>query len=63
MRLSAVRKKAREAGVKEHWKHPKTDLIRLIQKTEGNTPCFATRDSCDRSVCLWHQDCLYPQHV
>ena len=37
----------------------KTDLIRLIQKTEGNSSCykgdFAT--SCSQSDCCWFKEC------
>jgi hypothetical protein len=37
----------------------KTDLIRLIQVKEGNTPCFKTaHNSCDQEDCLWKSDCF-----
>jgi len=37
----------------------KTELIRSIQRAEGNRDCFATpqmRD-CKQMNCLWRQDC------
>lgn len=37
----------------------KAELIRSIQKAEGNTPCFATRGhECDQLNCLWREDCV-----
>jgi len=38
----------------------KTDLIRLIQKEEGNNECYATPEvsSCGQEDCLWRSDCL-----
>ena len=40
----------------------KTDLIRTIQKTEGNfdCDCYGSEKSgfCDQMNCLWRADCL-----
>ena len=37
----------------------KTELIRKIQMTEGNTPCFGTAEkSCTQQNCLWLEDCV-----
>ena len=37
----------------------KKELVRVIQKTEGNFPCFATGGhECDQMNCLWREDCL-----
>lgn len=37
----------------------KTELIRAIQKAEGNIPCYATREhECDQVNCLWREDCI-----
>ena len=38
----------------------KTELIRLIQLTEGNFDCFATAYTreCDQSDCSWRSDCF-----
>ncbi len=37
----------------------KTELIRAIQKTEGNFDCFATIHvhDCNQTHCLWRADC------
>jgi hypothetical protein len=38
----------------------KPELIRAIQKAEGNFECYgsAAPGTCDQSNCLWRQDCL-----
>jgi hypothetical protein len=38
----------------------KAQLIRRIQTTEGNFPCFGTAYDgvCDQTWCLWREDCL-----
>jgi hypothetical protein len=37
----------------------KTELIRSIQRTEGNNDCYASAQvqTCGQMICLWHQDC------
>ena len=59
MRLLAIEKKARDAGIKDTWKYSKKDLIRLIQSAEGNQPCFSTlrRSTCNEMECCWRYDC------
>ena len=58
MNLTAVKAKAKELGIKSG-KKSSADLIKLIQKTEGNFPCFKTAaESCDQAGCLWRSDCL-----
>ena len=59
MRLSEIEKKARSSGIKDTWKYSKKELIKKIQKSEGNFDCFATAISyCDQLACLWRMDCL-----
>jgi hypothetical protein len=37
----------------------KAELIRAIQRAEGNFDCFGTADGyCDQLNCLFRQDCL-----
>ena len=38
----------------------KTELIKLIQRAEGNFDCFATEavSRCGQEKCLWRSDCL-----
>ena len=40
-------------------KMKKAELVRMIQKTENNTPCFQTgaASSCGQENCLWLTDC------
>lgn len=59
MRLSEVEKKAKNLGIKDTWRLSKKDLIKTIQRTEGNTACFATaRNYCDQLICCWRSDCV-----
>lgn len=60
MRLSEIEKKARNLGIRETWKFSKSDLIKTIQRTEGNYDCFgmARRGSCSQAACCWRSDCL-----
>jgi len=59
MRLPAVEKKAKQLGVKDTWKYSKKDLIKTIQRTEGNYDCFGTaRSNCNQISCCWRGDCL-----
>ncbi|HEX9626724.1 MAG TPA: hypothetical protein VGA00_07290 [Acidiferrobacterales bacterium] len=59
MKLQKLRAIAQERGVAPG-KHDKIELIRMIQRTEGNFDCFATaRDGvCDQTGCLWREDCF-----
>ena len=38
----------------------KADLVRTLQREEGNESCFQTNqaDGCDQGQCLWREDCL-----
>ena len=38
----------------------KDDLIRAIQRAEGNFDCYgsAVNGYCDQEGCLWREDCL-----
>ena len=59
MRLSEIEKKARTLGVKDTWKLSKKDLIKTIQRKEGNFDCFSTASNyCDQMACFWRDDCL-----
>lgn len=59
MRLAEIEKKARAVGIKDTWKYAKKDLIKTIQRKEGNFDCFGTAANyCDQSDCYWRGDCL-----
>ena len=59
MRLSEIEKKAKSLGIKDTWRLSKKDLIKTIQRVEGNVPCFGSaRNYCDQMICLWRVDCI-----
>ncbi|MFA5090352.1 MAG: SAP domain-containing protein [Candidatus Omnitrophota bacterium] len=59
LRLSEIEKKARTLGIKDTWRHTKTELIRSIQRKEGNFDCFGTAGgSCNQLSCCWREGCL-----
>jgi hypothetical protein len=59
MQMQEVRAMARELGVKSG-RTTKAELIRTIQRTEGNFDCFGTAASgfCDQTGCVWRGDCF-----
>ena len=59
MTLKQVKEIAKEKGVKVG-NMKKENIIRAIQRTEGNFDCFgtATAGVCDQLNCLWRNDCL-----
>ncbi len=59
MKLTDIQKKARKMGINNTWKYKKRDLIKEIQRKEGNFDCFGTATVyCDQFTCLWRSDCL-----
>lgn len=59
MRLIDIEKKARSLEIKDTWKYSKKELVKAIQKKEGNFDCFGTAISfCDQAGCCWRMDCL-----
>lgn len=58
MRMEEIRSIARVQGVKVG-KLSKRELIRTIQREEGNIDCFGLSTSlpCDQDGCLWRADC------
>ncbi len=58
MNIKKIREIAKQKGVVPG-NMIKTDLIRAIQRAEGNPECFATGaiDSCNQTNCLWRADC------
>lgn len=59
MNVQQIRALARDRGLKPGSLN-KTQLIRAIQRQEGNFDCFGRADSnyCDQADCLWRADCL-----
>ncbi len=60
MHIEQVRKIARHMAVKP-LNGSKENLIRAIQRAEGNFPCYGTASTgfCDQVGCLWRRDCLH----
>ena len=59
MTLKQIKEIAKERGVKAG-NMKKENIIRTIQRAEGNFDCFGTASSgyCDQTNCLWRDDCL-----
>lgn len=59
MTLKEVKEKAKPYDIKVS-KMKKDEIIRSIQRAEGNFDCFGTAVSgnCTQTDCLWRQDCL-----
>jgi hypothetical protein len=59
MNMNEIKQIARDRGL-QPGRLKKIDLIRAIQKDEGNESCFRTdrADGCDQDQCLWRADCL-----
>jgi hypothetical protein len=57
--MKQVRKMAKKYGIKTG-KMKKGDIIRAVQRAEGNFDCFgsAVSGECSQAECLWRQDCL-----
>ncbi len=59
MELCEIKAIARKAGIKAG-SMKKVELIRAVQRAEGNNDCFLTEHLavCGRTNCLWREDCL-----
>ena len=58
MKMAEVQKKAKGLGLVPDKKIRKSDLIRSIQRAEGNTPCFGTAvANCPYLDCCFREDC------
>jgi hypothetical protein len=59
MTLFEIRKFAENVGVVPGQASTKLKLIRMIQLSEGNRPCFATglHKKCNTLNCRWREDC------
>jgi len=59
MTLKQVKDMAKTKGIKVG-NMKKENIIRTIQKTEGNFDCFgaAINGECDQADCFWREDCL-----
>ena len=59
MKIKDVRERAKAVGVKKTFGLSKVELIRRIQRAEGNFDCFGTAvEHCDQFQCCFREDCL-----
>lgn len=59
MELHEIREIARAMGVRSKGMD-KAELVRAIQRAEGNFDCFgsAMEEECDEENCMWREDCF-----
>ena len=57
--MKEIRESARKLGIQPS-RMDKAELIRAIQRAEGNFDCYgtATEEECDQEECLWREDCF-----
>ncbi len=57
--MGRIRRMAKSLGINTY-QMKKTDIIRAIQKKEGNIDCYGTLrvESCGELTCSWRDDCL-----
>ena len=60
MKLQEIREIAKRVGLAKAASLKKVELVREIQRQEGNFDCFATAHNghCDQSGCMRRADCL-----
>ncbi|WP_298268041.1 Rho termination factor N-terminal domain-containing protein [Geobacter sp.] len=58
MKMQELKEIAKQRGVKAGTMK-KAELIKTIQRAEGNTDCFAEGKAatCRQDQCLWREDC------
>jgi len=60
VKIAQVRVQAKALGIKTS-RRKKADVIRDIQRAEGNFPCFGTAvDHCNQTDCCWREACMPP---
>ncbi len=63
MKMQEVRAIAKGMGINSFGK-TKADLIREIQRAEGNFDCYGSaQDFCDQEECAFRDSCLQEQNV
>jgi hypothetical protein len=58
MKISEIKKIASQHNINGGYTK-KSDLVRAIQESEGNQPCFEANRAadCGQHSCLWREDC------
>lgn len=59
MNLKEIKEIAQKMGLKPG-KMKKDEIIRAVQRSEGNFDCFGTASNgeCTQQDCMWRADCL-----
>ncbi len=59
MNMLMLREIAKQRGISPR-RYGKAELIRTLQREEGNFDCFAKAYAgyCDQAGCRWREDCL-----
>ncbi|MBI4689148.1 MAG: SAP domain-containing protein [Nitrospirae bacterium] len=58
MKIQKIKVIAKAKGIKSE-NLEKPELIRSIQKAEGNFDCYgAATGFCDQANCMWREDCI-----
>jgi hypothetical protein len=59
LKLQEIKPMAKAKGINSR-NMKKSELIHVIQRTEGNFDCYGSAISgfCDQMNCLWREDCL-----
>ena len=61
MKIQEVRARAKSLGMRGTFGLSKVELIRRIQRAEGNFDCFGTATAfCDQHQCCFRADCMKP---
>ena len=57
--MREIREIARQLGIRST-RMEKAELIRAIQRAEGNLDCFGTAagEECSQEECLWREECF-----
>lgn len=59
MKMGKIKKMAKSLGLKISPEMKKTEVIKAIQRKEGNFDCFGTAiNCCDQEKCLFKEGCL-----
>jgi hypothetical protein len=59
MKMQEIRARAKALGLRNTFRLSKAELIRRVQKAEGNFDCFGTaKDYCDQFQCCFRDDCF-----
>ncbi len=60
MTITEIRRLAQSLGLARVSRMKKGDLVRAVQRAEGNFDCYASagRFDCPQTSCCWRRDCL-----